>query len=178
MTNNELEACIAQYGTDVYSFCRQLTQNRQEADDLYQDTFLKATEQSGKINYAGNPKSYLLSVALRIWKNRTRKYAWRMRIAPVHPMAEGVEERMAAPCERSPEEQILKQEEIRQIRQAVGHLPNRLKIPVLLYYMEELPIAEIASVLHIPSGTVKSRLYQARTRLKKELEVIWDEKNR
>ena len=46
MTNNELEACIAQYGTDVYSFCRQLTQNRQEADDLYQDTFLKATEQS------------------------------------------------------------------------------------------------------------------------------------
>lgn len=178
MTNTELEACITNYGTAIYSFCRQLTQNRQEADDLYQDTFLKATELSGKINDADNPKSYLLSVALLIWKNKKRKFAWRMRIAPMHPLSDDLKEENAAPLGHSPEEQAIRQEEIQLVRQAVGRLPNRLKIPVLLFYMEDLPVAEIAILLNIPEGTVKSRLYQARKKLKKELEVIWDEKNK
>ena len=175
MTHTELETCITKYGTAIYPFCRQLTKNRQEADDLYQDTFLKATELSSKINYKDNPKSYLLSVALRIWKNKKRKFAWRMRIAPMHPITGGLGE-TAGSYESSPEDQVLKKEEAALIQQAVGNLPERLKIPILLFYMEELSVSEIASVLTIPSGTVKSRLYQARKILKKELEVILDEK--
>ena len=177
MTNTELETCITEHGTAIYSFCRQLTQSAQEADDLYQDTFLKATELGNKINYTQNPKSYLLSVALRLWKNKKRKYAWRMRIAPMHPLSESTGEEIEGPPDFSPEEQLLKQEETILVQQAVRHLPERLRIPVLLYYMEELPVAEIASVLKIPAGTVKSRLYQARKSLKKELEEILDEKN-
>lgn len=176
MTNTELETCITEYGTAIYSFCRQLTRSLQEADDLYQDTFLKAMELSSKINLTQNPKSYLLSIALRLWKNKKRKYAWRMRITPMHPLPESTGGDAKDPLDVSPEEQILKQEETILVRQAIGHLPDRLKIPVLLFYMEELPVAEIASVLKIPAGTVKSRLYQARNKLKKELEVILDEK--
>ena len=176
MTNTELEACIAEYGTAIYSFCRQLTQNTQEADDLYQDTFLKAMELSSKINQTQNPKSYLLSIALRLWKNKKRKYSWRMRIAPMHPLSESTGEDKETSPEFSPEDQLIKQEETTFVQQAVRRLPERLKMPVLLYYMEDLPVAEIASVLKIPAGTVKSRLYQARNLLKKELEVILDEK--
>ena len=44
MTEQELEMCVSQYGKDIYSFCKYLTCNRQEADDLYQDTFLMAVE--------------------------------------------------------------------------------------------------------------------------------------
>ena len=149
MTHTELETCITQYGTAIYSFCRQLTQNRQEADDLYQDTFLKATELSSKINYKDNPKSYLLSVALRIWKNKKRKFAWRMRIAPMHPITGGLGE-TAGSYESSPEDQVLKKEEAALIQQAVGNLPERLKIPILLFYMEEL------SVYH-HDGSVRNR---------------------
>lgn len=67
MTNSELERCIQEYGTDIYSFCRNLTYNQQEADDLYQDTFLKAVELCERIHMEENPKSYLLSVAVRVW---------------------------------------------------------------------------------------------------------------
>ena len=68
MHKQELETCINEYGKDVYSFCKYLASNSQDADDLYQDTFLTAMEQYERIDSTQNPKSYLLSIALRIWK--------------------------------------------------------------------------------------------------------------
>ena len=58
------------------------------------------------------------------------------------------------------------------IQNAVRKLPEKLKITALLYYMEERSVEEIADILHIPKGTVKSRLFQARKRLYKELEEV------
>ena len=177
MTKTELENCIWEYGKDVYSFCRSLTLNLQEADDLYQDTFLKAMELIHDIDYEKNPKSYLLSIALRIWKNKKRKYAWRNRIANVFSMTDELDLDDTEEPVFSPEHELLKKEETDLVRQAVNKLPEKLKIPILLFYMEDLPIVQIASVLKIPVGTVKSRLYQARKLLEKELEVVLDEKN-
>ena len=51
MTEQELEMCISQYGKDIYSFCKYLTGDSQEAEDLYQDTFLKVVELKEKIDY-------------------------------------------------------------------------------------------------------------------------------
>lgn len=90
MTKLELERCITKYGKDIYSFCRQLTGNSWLADDLFQDTFLTAMRLLGKLESEQNPKSYLLSIALRLWKNKKRKYAWRKRIADVEPYEENV----------------------------------------------------------------------------------------
>lgn len=78
MTDFELEQCIAEYGADIYSFCCCLTGYRQEADDLYQEIFLRAVEKKSMLDTAGNvKKSYLLSVAVRLWRNQRRKAAWR-----------------------------------------------------------------------------------------------------
>lgn len=175
MDKYELEVCINEYGRDIYSFCRHLACSRQEADELYQDTFLKAVELAGRLDPDNNPKSYLLSIALRIWKNRKRKYAWRNRIASMQPAMEEKDEDSAAE-DLSPEEQMLDREERRAVRRAVESLPERLKAPVLLYYMEDMPVKQAAAVMGIPPGTVLSRLHQARKILKKELEDILDGK--
>lgn len=172
MKQNEFEACIYHYGKEIYSFCIHLAGGVQEAEDLYQDTFLKVMELSSRIDISYNPKSYILSVALRLWKNRKRKYAWRKRIIeeeliPQETQEEGV----------TVEDEFLKKEERHLVQTAVAHLPERLKIPVLLFYMEELSVTQISTVMKIPQGTVKSRLYQARKILEKELEVVFDEKN-
>lgn len=172
MTKQELEACIDEYGKDIYSFCRHLAGSRQEADDLYQDTFLKAVELSQNIDDTGNPKSYLLSISVRIWKNKKRKFAWRKRIADICPITEEKDAQIRAPEELLPEQQVLGREKQELVRQAVDHLPKQLRVIVLLYYMEELSTRQIAAVLKIPAGTVKSRLYQARKRLEKELEDV------
>lgn len=179
MTKQELELCITEYGKAIYSFCLHLTCSRQEADELYQDTFLTALERRETINYADNPKSYLLSIALGLWQNKKRKFAWRKRIADIHPMVEERDTEMIAAEDTLPEDCVISREEVEMVRLAVAKLPRRLKIPILLFYMEELSTSQIATILNIPKGTVLSRLYQARKLLKKELEDVFDErKNR
>ena len=124
-----------------------------------------------KIVYENNPKSYLLSAALRIWKNKKRKTAWRKRIADVQPAADIQEAGMEC-TEFSPEERIAGRENAEAVRMAVNRLPDKLKIVVLLFYMEDLPAAQIAEAVRIPVGTVLSRLHRARKILKKELEDV------
>ena len=176
MTVFELEQCIQEYGKEVYSFCLHLTGVREWADELYQDTFLTAMEHITQLHNDANanPKSYLLSVAIRLWKNKRRKAAWRRRIAPEQSMDAPGGEVLTGETELtdSIETEVLRAEDRRQVQRAVDTLPEKYRVVVLLYYMEELPLAQIASMLHIPSGTVKSRLYQARKLLRQKLEVL------
>ena len=77
------------------------------------------------------------------------------------------------PSEHTTEESIISAEEKKIVQQAVCNLPEKYRIPVLLFYMEQLSVKEIASILSLPAGTVKSRLHQARKLLEKELEVFF-----
>lgn len=172
MTRVELEQCINEYGTEIYSFCKHLTGSKQEADDLYQDTFLKAVELQEKISRKDNPKGYLLSVAVRLWRNRKRKLIWRNRIAPMVSIAEEQENVELYDRKHSPEESCIVNEEKRLVQNAVDKLPEKMKVCVLLFYMEELSVTEMANLLKLPEGTVKSRLYKARKILVKELENV------
>lgn len=165
-----LETCIEVYGTEVYSFCRYLTRSPQEADDLYQDTFLKLLEIREQLKFERNPKGYLLSVAVHIWTNKKRKLARRQRITgPAIPLEEMTIEPEAR--EATPEEQLLQKEQRERVQQAVYALPEKYRLPVLLFYMEGQKIPEIAGILKLPESTVKTRLRRARMQLEKDLEV-------
>lgn len=195
MNRQELEQCVHEYGKDLYAFCCRLTPNKAEADDLYQDTFLKAVELREQIEADGNPRSYLISIALRIWKNRRRKAAWRSRIAgETRYIEEAVFDMGAAESggggygesktnaaragfsETSPvEETALDRERTRFVRESVAGLPERYRIPLYLHYTANLSVQQIAKMLRLPDGTVKSRLHKARKLLKARLEGVLDE---
>lgn len=64
---------------------------------------------------------------------------------------------------------MIAREQAARVQRAVQQLEDKYRLPVYLHYMEELPLQEIARVLKIPKGTVKSRLYQARKSLKNML---------
>ena len=166
MTMKELESCMEAYGKEIYNFCLHLTKDRELAEELYQDTFLTAVEIRGRIKNTENPKSYLLSITIRMWKNRQRKWAWRNRIAPISRFVEACDEDASYVISDT----ILEAEQTLMIRNAIYKLEEKYKIIVLLYYMEELTLAQISQILHVPVGTVKSRLYTARKLLKSELE--------
>ena len=175
MKRRELETCIRDYGRDVYSFCCQLAGSRQEADDLYQDTFLKLLEVQNRVDIRENPKGYLLSVAVNLWRNRQRRFARRQRIAGPQYSLEDLTAEIADDAQ-TVEEQMISREETRLVREAVAELPEKYRLPVLLFYMEELRLSEIADVLDIPEGTVKSRLHKAKKLLEQKLEVVLNEK--
>ncbi|GEK05765.1 RNA polymerase sigma factor [Schleiferilactobacillus harbinensis] len=108
-----------------------------------------------------------MAIAARIWADERRKYARRERIAPIHS---GWDVETVAGADTGGG-QLTQQELQADVQAAVNQLADSLRVPVLLYYMGDLSIAEIASELHIPAGTVKRRLYQARQLLRQEMEA-------
>lgn len=175
MNQGELEAYIQQYGKDLYSFCRSITHNMQEADDLYQDTFLKVYEMRNDVVIERNPKSFLMSVALNLYRNYKRKLSIRQKIVGIGVALE--EEITEVPStEQMTEEKILAREESRMVQLAVEKLPDKYKIPILLFYMEDLAIVDISEILRLPEGTIKSRIHRAKKILKQKLEESHYEK--
>lgn len=171
MTRQKFEELLETEGSAIYSFCYQLTRNKEEAEDLYQDAMLRAMECHRQINdIEGSPRSFLMGIAARMWKNTKRKYARRQRIAPKQYVED---ERFIGEIPdfgESPEESYITQEACRLVRMEIAELKDKYRIPVYMYYTADMSIEEIAKSLNIPQGTVKSRLYKARTIIGKKLE--------
>ena len=168
MNKQLLEHYIVAYGTDIYSFCIRLTQNRELAEELYQDTFLAMCEKEDW-KEEGNVKSYLLGITIKLWQNRKRKFASRKRIAAEIPLSkeQGLE---AFSADENLEQHMVSKEEQEAVWKAVYKLPEQLRIVILLYYMEDFKVAEIAEKLSLSISNVKSKLMRARRYLKQELE--------
>lgn len=170
MTTDELRELITEYGMHLYSFCCNITGNKMDADDLYQDTFLKAVELRHRLDSSGNPKSYLMGIAVRLWQNKRKKYAIRQRIIP---MAEYDEDFLKEVMDTGiqPEEETIRKEMIDELHKGIKHLPEKLQMVIYMYYTAEMSLEDIGKALHIPKGTVKSRLHKGRNLLREYLEV-------
>lgn len=160
------EDLVEEYSNPVFKFCRSLTYSKEDAEDLFQETFLKAFEQLHKISELDNPQGFLFSTAIFIWKSWKRKYARRSRLAKTVPLEDAVTN------ETCLEDSILAQEETRMVQNLVEGLPEKFKIPIILYYTVEMNVADIAAALKLPVGTVKSRLFKARKLIEKGLVAI------
>lgn len=171
MDIEELSNLIELHGRAIYGFCHKLTGNKADTDDLYQETFLKAMELRHKMDVSQNPKGFLISIAIGLRRNYRRKFAWRRRIAPMAELNEAVNMTSLPGGDGTPEEALLSSELRGAIRAAADRLNDKLKLPLYMYYTVDMSVDEIAAVLRIPTGTVKSRLHQARKAMKKALEV-------
>ncbi|MFM1651307.1 RNA polymerase sigma factor [Brevibacillus sp. B_LB10_24] len=167
---SDLHELVEQHGKAVYGFCYMLVKNKADADDLYQETFLKATELCHKIDMDQKPKAFLISIASKLWKNKIRKHAWRERIAPKKELHDDVNHHRF--IDQATPEEIAISNEFRAMLQMAAHsLNDKLKVPLYMYYTAEMSIEEISSALNIPPGTVKSRLHKCRQELKKFVEA-------
>ena len=167
MSSNDMEKIIQLYGDDVYRFCFHLAGSREEADDLYQDTFVKAIQLSHKLDSSGNVKSYLMGLSTNLWKNKVRKNKRRKEI-----VQEISFENSEWTIGESPDllGDYVENEMKNHLYRAVSNLPEKQRIVVLLHYTQDYTAKEISKILHIPRGTVLSRLAKARENIKLELE--------
>jgi RNA polymerase sigma-70 factor (ECF subfamily) len=156
---------VCEYSSILYKYCVRLTFRKEDADDLFQDTYVRAFAEIEKIRLSENPQSFLLSIATSLWKSHKRKYARRNRLAPIVDIDEvdfGVSVNL--------EDDVIASEEVYTIRELVNGLPDKLKITVVMFYTVEMSIAEIAETLRLPIGTVKSHLSRARGIIRKGLD--------
>ena len=171
MDIDELIELVKLHGKSIYGFCYKLAGNKEDADDLYQETFLRAVELRYKMDASRNPKAFLLSVAILLHKNNRRKLARRQRIAPVTELDDTAAGSGSLASQTTPEHAVLSLELRALIRNAAHRLNDKLRLPLYMYYTANMTVEEIAAALRIPPGTVKSRLHKARQALRKELEV-------
>lgn len=160
----ELEQLIDEYGPQVYRFCIKLALRRPDAEDLYQQVFLNVLEQNMRIRQDGNPRSFLFSVAYGIWRNEQRK---RLRRS-----AEPSSLLDSEAASDNTEGEVLTLLEAEALKMSIDRLPAKYRIPLILQYTFHMSLEEIGTIEHIPTGTVKSRLYQAKALIKKEMEEM------
>ncbi len=179
--DDELERFIEKYCKSIYSFCYYLTENKTDAEDLCQETFLRAWEKrEGLPDILGDPRrdggpvsekalrNYLFGIASHLWKNQYRKRQRRRSILPEDDREAAMEEAVSAAP--GPEQEILHRETLMEVERQVRSLPDKLRLVVVMFYTGQMSTGEIARQLKIPEATVRSRLSRARKRLRGELE--------
>ncbi len=162
---------VNRYEGNIYRLARHITQNPEDAEDVLQETFLKAYEHLG--DFQGNSKFYtwLVRIAVNQALMKLRKRKTDASVSLDDPYDTGEENlvREIAVWEPNPE-QTYSQEEIRAIlEKAVDSLPPTFRAVFALRDIEELSTEETAAALNLSIPAVKSRLLRARLRLREKL---------
>lgn len=170
MKAKDLEKCIDVFGNDIYRFCLKICINKIDAEDLYQQTFLKALESNFILDWDNNPKALFFSIAYKLFKSNIRKLSRRSKIAPVINIEKSNENMLYS--NNNLEEEILDKELMRETNKIIESLPDKFKIPITLYYFFNFSIDNISKIMKKPNGTIKSRLFKGRGIIKEKLEGL------
>jgi RNA polymerase sigma-70 factor, ECF subfamily len=160
----------------LYSYALVLTRNHAEAEDLVQETYVRAIPAMGRLRADSNTKGWLLTILRNIWLNQLRKWRNAPQLIAME-LGEGVANSLIEPSKDSHDLYVSKLE-AEQVRAAIQELPEDFREIILLREYEDLSYQEIASVLDCPIGTVMSRLGRARAKLRVLLFPTWKGSNR
>jgi RNA polymerase sigma-70 factor, ECF subfamily len=156
------DAAGIEYIDALYSYARSLTRNRSEAEDLVQETYVRALRAMGRLRPDSNLKSWLSTIMRNIWFNQLRQ----QRAAKLVEMDGDDCAIDITETGKDPYAFCLSRREQEQVRAAIQQLPLEFREVILLREFEELSYKEIATILDCPAGTVMSRLARARSRLR------------
>ncbi len=145
MDAREVEKCIDDFGTDIYRFCLKLCMDKEDAEDLYQQTFLKALETEWTLDWKKNPKALFFSLTHNIWKSDKRKQARRNMIAPCSNLDD--EMKTVLHSEENIEESYFQKELVAEVRQIIQTLPEKFQVPLILFYLSDCSIEQIAAII-------------------------------
>ncbi|MBN2305360.1 MAG: RNA polymerase sigma factor [Anaerolineae bacterium] len=157
------------YRARVYRTALAIVRDSAVAEDILQDCFLKVYANAGRIDTERPLAPWLYRVTVNL------SYTWLSRGKNRRTSLDNVIDRLVSPMKQAPD-QLTEQTELRQnVRKAIGDLNIDQRVVVVLYYLNGLGLQEIAEILDLPVGTVKSRLYYARENLRGTLgqNMIW-----
>ena len=172
MEQEQLAQIITAYGPDILRFCRITAGSCAEGDELYQDTMLILLEKRKDLDGSQNVKSYAISTAVKLWKNRKRKIARRLRLVPQESLEELTRRGIQTGETASPEDSLFQKSPAKALREMICQLPQRYRLPLQLHYSADLPVKEIAKLMKLPESTVKTRLRRAKEELRQKLEEM------
>jgi RNA polymerase sigma-70 factor (ECF subfamily) len=177
----EFEALLEPILGRAYATARRLTRNDADAEDLVQDAALLAYRGFDSFERGSNFRAWFLRILMNAFLSGRRKHrvedtavaldelpnAYMQRQAHEVVSAPEVAEGGAGPGELA--RSVMDRLEGEQVQAAIDALPDEFRVVATLYFLQDLPYKEIAEMLGIPVGTVRSRLHRGRALLQKRL---------
>jgi RNA polymerase sigma-70 factor (ECF subfamily) len=160
----EFEERVEESSTLAFRVALGVLRHREDAEDVAQEAFLRAHRSFGGLRDRDRFRAWLVRVAFRLALDRQRGDRRRRRRED-----SAVADRRIA---ETPEAVVERAELKERVREAVDDLPEKLRIVTVLGAIEGHGVAEVARLLEIPEGTVKSRLYLARKALAEKLRCL------
>ena len=151
----------------LYRVALRLTHEPAAAEDLVQDAVLKAYHAWDRYEVGTNCRAWLLTILRNTFINDFRKRARRPSLVAFERVAESSV--FPEVREEDPEGRFFRGVVDEEVRRAIDEMPESFRVPVVLSDVEGLSYAEIAQILDVPVGTVKSRLFRGRRRLQRRL---------
>ena len=163
----DLEAFESLYGIykgPVYRTGLAITGDRSAAEEILQETFLRAFKHMHNVREGASLLPWLHRIAVNLsydyWTARSRH--WQVDV-------DGFIEQLIAPAVASPEQTVEQRELYGLVYEAIDKLDFKQRVTLVLFYLQDFSLAEIAEIMDCPVGTVKSRLHHARENLRREL---------
>ena len=170
-TRDPVAAGALEYLEPLYATALRLTRNRADAEDLVQDTVVKALRFADRFTPGTNLKAWLYTILLNTWRNRRRDAA-RDAVTIDSPRVEEAASSDDSPAAHDTPEQNLLRATVRDdLQAALDSLPDIFREVVWLRDVEEFTYAEIAGIVGIPIGTVMSRISRGRRLLFERLSL-------
>lgn len=163
----QVDASGVGYLNGLYSYALVLTRNHTEADELVQETYVRAMQAMGRLRAGSNMKGWLFTILRNVWFNQLRKWRNAPQMVEID-VWDDVVNSVVEPSKDSYDLYVSKVE-AEQVRTAIEELSVEFREIILLREYEDLSYVEIANVLDCPVGTVMSRLGRARAKLRAAL---------
>jgi RNA polymerase sigma-70 factor (ECF subfamily) len=162
------------YGPLVHRLTLRMLGSPDDAADMTQDVFLRAFTRLGSLRDGQAFQAWITRMTVNMLRDRARRKSVPTVSldAPPPGCEEGAE--WCIPADDDCESRVLTREQCGQVRQAILALSPDHRMVVVLFHMEGIPVEEVARMIGVPEGTVKSRLSRARAELKRLLEGAWE----
>ncbi|MDR0890222.1 MAG: sigma-70 family RNA polymerase sigma factor [Oscillospiraceae bacterium] len=153
---------INAHGKRLFGLCLKLCAQREDAEDLYQETWIKAYRFFDRYDSAQDFERWLTALCVNTFRDSLRRQKWKSLFIPFRSNAEKDALLQNIPtCDA---------EDFSEVKEAVDALPNKYRLVTVLYYREGCDVKRTAALLSLPEGTVKYQLHKAREILKRRLE--------
>lgn len=164
----QFERTALPFAKSIYNAAMRLTHRREDADDLVQETYLRAYRTFHNFAPGTNCKAWLFTILYSIFVNKYRKGQREPEAISIEELEEKFH-RLLAAAEWDPHWALNPGEVGTEVDQALNLLPEGFRLTVLMVDVEEMSYEEAAAILNCPVGTVRSRLFRARKLLFVEL---------
>lgn len=157
-----IERLVQSHQQDVYRLALSILDDSDEADDVTQEVFVSALRALESFHGNASFKTWLFSITINVCRTRLQRHKNRGRLQLTLQSLFQLRGEQA----HRPEEEALQNESDDALWRAIHALDDKHRLPIVLRYYHDMPVADIAGMMRVPVGTIHSRLNHARERLR------------